>query len=78
VYRGSEIPELQGTYFYSDWVSQWIRSFKYVDGQVTEERDWTNDLGGKVGQVTSFGLDSHGELYFTTWGGLLYKFSAQR
>lgn len=78
VYRGDEIPELQGTYFYSDWVSQWIRGFKFVDGQVTEERDWTDELGGPVGSVTSFGLDGHGELYVTTFEGDVYRFTAVR
>jgi glucose/arabinose dehydrogenase len=78
VYRGSEIPEIDGTYFYSDWVSQWIRGFKYVDGEVTEDRDWTEDLGGEVGMVTSFGLDGHGELYLLTHEGGVYKFTAVR
>ena len=61
VYRGAAIPELTGTYFYSDWCSEWIRSFKYVGGQVTEERDWTEDLG-TLGQVNTFGVDSAGRL----------------
>lgn len=78
VYRGSEIPELHGTYFYSDWVAQWIKSFRYVDGQVTEERDWTEDLGGPVGGVTSFGLDGHGELHLVTFEGRVYKLIALR
>lgn len=78
VYRGDEIPEIDGTYFYSDWVSQWIRGFEFVDGQVTEARDWTEDLGGEVGSVTSYGLDGHGELYITTYEGGVYKFTAVR
>lgn len=78
VYRGDEIPELHGTYFYSDWVNQWIRSFKFVDGQVTEEKDWTEELGGPFGQVNTYGLDGHGELYLLTHGGQVYKFSAVR
>lgn len=78
VYRGSEIPEIQGTYFYSDWVNQWIKGFEYVDGEVTEEQDWTEELGGPVGSVTSFGLDGHGELYITTYEGGVYKFTAVR
>jgi glucose/arabinose dehydrogenase len=78
VYRGDEIPELHGTYFYSDWVSQWIRGFKWVDGEMTEEKDWTEDLGGPVGQVNAFGLDGHGELYLVTHAGQVYKFSAIR
>lgn len=78
VYRGEEIPELHGTYFYSDWVNEWIRSFKFVDGQVTEETDWTEDLGGPVGQPNSYGVDGHGELYLVTYGGQVYKFTAVR
>ena len=78
VYRGNEIPELHGTYFYGDWVGQWIRSFKFVDGQVTEERDWTEELGGPVGQPNTYGLDGHGELYLLTHDGQVYKFSAIR
>lgn len=78
VYRGAEIPELHGTYFYSDWVNEWIRSFKYVQGQVTEEKDWTTELGGPFGQPNSYGLDGHGELYLVTHGGQIYKFTAVR
>lgn len=78
VYRGAEIPELHGTYFYSDWVQHWIRGFKFVDGEVTEARDWTEDLGGSVGSITSFGLDGHGELYVVTYEGALYRFTAVR
>ncbi|HXV69968.1 MAG TPA: PQQ-dependent sugar dehydrogenase [Acidimicrobiia bacterium] len=78
VYRGSEIPEIAGTYFYSDWVSSWVRGFKFVDGQVTEDRDWTEDLGGEVGQVMTYGLDGHGELYLATYEGGIYKFTAVR
>ena len=78
VYRGQEIPEIAGTYFYADWVTQWIRGFKFVGGQVTEDRDWTADLGGPVGSITSFALDGHGELYVTTYEGALYKFTAVR
>lgn len=78
VYRGEEIPELDGTYFYADWVSEWIRGFKYVDGEVTEEKEWTEELGGSVGMVTSFGLDGHGELYVLTHEGGVYKFTADR
>ena len=77
VYRGTEIPELAGTYFYSDWCSEWIRSFKYVNGQVTEERDWSEDLG-QLGQINSFGVDSAGELYLATHDGIVARFIADR
>lgn len=78
VYRGNEIPEIQGTYFYSDWVEQWIWGFRFVDGELTEHEDWTERLGGPVGQINSFGIDGHGELYVVTHGGQVYKFTAVR
>ncbi len=77
VYRGSEIPELDGTYFYSDWCTQWIKSFKYVDGQVTEEKDWTSELG-TIGQINSFGLRGDGELFAVTHDGVVAKLTAIR
>jgi glucose/arabinose dehydrogenase len=77
VYRGNEIPELVGTYFYSDWCSQWIKSFRYVDGQVTEEIDWSDDLG-QIGQINSFGLGGDGELYAVTHDGVVARFVADR
>lgn len=77
VYRGSEIPELDGTYFYSDWCSQWVRSFKFVNGQVTEETDWTDELG-TIGQINSFGVGGDGELYLVTHDGTVAKLTANR
>lgn len=77
VYRGKAIPELDGTYFYADWCGSWVRSFEYVDGQVTEEKDWTDEIG-KVGQITSFGLDHDGELLILTTEGFLYRLDAVR
>lgn len=78
VYRGAEIPELHGVYFYGDWVQQWVKSFRYVNGEATEQKDWTEEWGGKIGQVTSFGLDGQGELYLATWEGKILKFTAVR
>jgi glucose/arabinose dehydrogenase len=77
VYRGSAIPELTGTYFYSDWCSQWIRSFKFVGGAVTEEQDWSEQLG-QLGQVNTFGIDSTNELYLGTHEGIVARLIADR
>ncbi len=70
VYRGEAIPELHGTYFYSDWCRGWIRSFRFADGAATDEQDWP-DLD--PGQVNTFGTDGLGELYVGTWGGDVLK-----
>jgi glucose/arabinose dehydrogenase len=77
VYRGSEIPELDGTYFYSDWCSQWIRSFKFESGTITDETDWTEELG-TIGQINSFGVGGDGELYLVTHDGTVAKLTARR
>ena len=70
VYRGSAIAALQGTYFYSDFCGGWVRSFRFVNGEVTEEREWP---ALAAGSVTSFGLDTNGELYILTAGGTVYR-----
>jgi glucose/arabinose dehydrogenase len=70
VYRGDAIPELRGTYFYSDWCTGWVRSFRYDDGEAVDLEEWS-DLN--PGQVNTFGVDSSGELYIGTWGGEVWK-----
>jgi glucose/arabinose dehydrogenase len=70
VYRGSAIPSLQGTYFYSDFCGGWVRSFRFASGAVTEEHEWP---ALDAGSVTSFGQDSNGELYILAAGGTVYR-----
>ncbi len=71
VYRGSAIPALQGTYFYADYCESEPHSFRWVGGQVTDQRDWpTVDTGGNV---VSFGEDGAGELYIVTRSAGIYR-----
>lgn len=70
VYRGSAIPEVVGHYFYSDFCSGFLRSFRLVDGEAVEPREW--DVGD-LGQVTSFGVDATGELYILSIDGTLRR-----
>ena len=74
VYRGAEIPELDGVYFYSDWCGGWLRSFRWDGAAATEHTEWLTDLG----QVNSFGVDSQGELYVLTWEGEIGRIVAVR
>jgi len=67
VYRGSAIPALQGHYFYGDFCQGWVRSFRYAEGQVTDETSWPSLAPG--GPVLSFGEDAAGELYVLEQGG---------
>jgi glucose/arabinose dehydrogenase len=59
VYRGAAIPGIRGHYFYSDFCSGFLRSFRYDNGAVTDVKDW----GLTMSNVTSFGVDFAGELY---------------
>ncbi len=77
VYRGAEMPELDGHYFYSDWCGGWLRSFRYAEGAAGDARDWTSDVG-LLGSVTSFGMDGAGELYVLTGEGFLLKITPVR
>ncbi len=72
VYRGSVKPDLQGTYFYADFCAGFVRSFRYQNGQPTEQTEWPL-LSPPGSFVTSFGEDSAGELYVMTQGGGLFK-----
>ena len=70
VYRGRAMPELAGTYFFSDYCRGWIRSFRVSQGRAIERREWQSV---DAGQVTSFGLDAAGELYLTNAAGRVYR-----
>ncbi len=72
VYRGSALPTLKGAYFYSDYCSGFVRSFRFAGGQATDERRWTQ-LEPSGGGITSFGTDAVGELYVLTQGGSVYE-----
>jgi glucose/arabinose dehydrogenase len=70
VYRGSAINEVQGHYFYSDYCSGFLRSFRYSGGSLTDDVQW--DVGS-LGSVLSFGEDATGELYVLSSNGTVYR-----
>lgn len=72
VYRGKAIPEIAGQYVFADFCDSRVQSFAYADGRAGEVTDWTGQLGG-LGAITSFGVDSQGELYITTIEGNLFE-----
>ena len=71
VYRGTKIPALTGIYFYGDYCSGWVRSFRYAGGGAAENRDWP--LLAVSGGLSSFGEDARGELYIASLSGKLYR-----
>ena len=63
VYQGCRMPGYHGTYFYGDYCSAFIRSFRFQNGAATDQRDWTSALGRGVDNISSFGVDADGEVY---------------
>ena len=75
VYRGCAIPDLQGVYFFADYCSNSIWSFRY-NGAVAEFTNRTAELVPDVGTITdivSFGEDAYGELYILDQAGEIFK-----
>jgi glucose/arabinose dehydrogenase len=69
VYRGPAVPAAQGRYFYGDYCSGTIWSFKAGNGRLSAAR-----IEGKIEGLSSFGEDGNGELYAVSLSnGTLYK-----
>lgn len=67
VYRGSAIPGIRGHYFYSDYCTAFLHSFRYENGTAVDAKDW----GLTMSNVTSFGVDFAGELYVLSGNTIL-------
>lgn len=73
VYRGSAIPQLSGTYLFSDFESGTIWGLTE-----TSTGQWTRSqliAGGR--NISSFGRDEAGELYVLDYSGSLLRIAAQ-
>jgi glucose/arabinose dehydrogenase len=69
VYRGTAVPAAAGRYFYGDYCSGTIWSFKAGNGRLSTPR-----VDGKIEGLSSFGEDGNGELYAVSVNnGTLYK-----
>jgi hypothetical protein len=75
VYRGDEVPDLKGHYFFADYCIGELRSFRYVGGEVESDRNWSSEFGS-LGSVTSFGVDSQNRLYIMNSAGELLRLAA--
>jgi glucose/arabinose dehydrogenase len=88
VYRGKALPELDGVYFYADYCTSLLRSFRWTrdagdkklgsgvaTGYVRDHWDWRAaiDPQGKLSQISSFGVDADGEIYLVSLTGIVWK-----
>jgi glucose/arabinose dehydrogenase len=77
VYRGPN-EELEGTYFYADFVQSRIFSFRFDGTTVTETLERTGELrnalgGGTINNISSFAEDGFGNLYVIDYGGEVFR-----
>jgi glucose/arabinose dehydrogenase len=75
VYRGKALPDLAGTYFYADYCTGLLRSFRWSPAGIRDHWTWKAaiDHAGVLQQVSSFGVDSDGELYIVELTGTIYE-----
>jgi len=74
-YRGCAIPEIEGTYFFSDFCSGNLWSFRW-DGVTKSDFQLRNaelDPSNEIGFVPSFGEDAFGEVYIVDQDGEIFK-----
>lgn len=69
VYRGSEIPQLNGAYIFSDFCSGELLAVGTGDDAELHVLDTPN-----VSQPTSFGIDANGELLVLSKSGGIFRF----
>jgi len=79
VYRGCRMSDLHGTYFYADYCSNSIRTFRVnadcetSAGDLERATDLAPGGGLFISQITSFGEDERGELYVIDRAGEVFK-----
>ena len=72
VYRGAEIPELTGHYFFGDFCGGWVDSIVVGDDrELIEQYEWFS--AGTLPGLTSFGIDAWGEIYTMNTAGAVYR-----
>jgi glucose/arabinose dehydrogenase len=71
VYRGSQIPALQGAYVFGDFYNPDLRALVPAEGGFQEE-----PLGLTVPSLSAFGEDAAGELYALSLSGQVYRLTA--
>jgi len=77
VYRGCALPDLRGSYFFTDYCVPAIKTFRLVDGVVANLSDRSAELAPPAGHafksLVSFGEDARGETYIADLTGQIYK-----
>ena len=81
IYRGNNLPELYGRYFFGDYCTGKVWSFKFKDREVLDFQDHTEELLASINKksfyLSSFGETSDGELLLIDYNGSIYMLSSE-
>ena len=82
VYRGKALSALDGAYFYADYCTSLVRSFRYykdpsvpAGGVARDHWDWRASLdpSARLQSISSFGVDHDGEILIVTLTGGVFR-----
>ncbi len=76
VYHGRALPELDGVYFYADYCTALVRSFRWSrERGAVQHWEWRPvlDPDSRLSTIASFGHDAAGELHIVSLDGAIYK-----
>jgi glucose/arabinose dehydrogenase len=73
VYRGTAIPGIVGAYFFGDYGSGEVATFRWCGGSTITKPIKVDDLSGVVSGLDSWGQDNAGEIYMTAQDGNVLK-----
>ena len=77
VYRGCAVPDLRGSYFFADYISNRIWSLQHNGTAVTQLTDHSAELTPPAPlawtSIIAFGEDARGELYICDFGGDVFR-----
>ena len=75
VYRGEALPALAGAYFYADFCTGILRSFRWARDGVHQHWSWDPVLTPqrRMTRISAFAADAAGELHILTLDGDIYK-----
>lgn len=73
VYRGSDIPGLNGAYLFGDFGYNWVAALRYCGGEVREYRELDELNDTCPGGIASFAEGHDGELYMVCLGGTVRR-----
>jgi len=76
IYRGLDFPSIFGRYFFADFVTGQVWSFRRSGTGIVDLQDHTAILNPDIDYITSFGEDSTGRLYIVSLQGTVARIIA--